>query len=76
MPGPETGGFPATIEVEDQHRPIHDVLTEGERPKRLGAPAQAHIEVDAGHHITGPEIDISGIDKFRRFPLGLPVRPR
>ncbi len=76
MPGPETGGFPATIEVEDQHRPIHDVLTEGERPKRLGAPAQAHIEVHAGHHITGPEIDISGIDKFRRFPLGLPVRFR
>ena len=76
MPGPTTGGFPPIIEVEDQHRPIQDVLTESDRPKRLGAPARAHVEVHAGHHATGREVDISGIDKFRRFPLGLPVRFR
>jgi hypothetical protein len=37
---------------------------------------QAHVEVHAGHRGTGREVDISGIDKFRRFPLGLPVRFR
>lgn len=74
VPGPATGGFPTTIEIEDQHRLIHDVLTESERPKRLGAPAQAHTEVHVGHHVTRHEVAISGIDKFRRFPLGMPVR--
>jgi hypothetical protein len=74
--GPDdTKAFPAELEVEDRHTPIEGVtpapavesLSAEQRSKTLalavdGAPAAAR------------RVDISGIDKYRRFPRGLPAQ--
>ncbi|XXT17510.1 LodA/GoxA family CTQ-dependent oxidase [Sorangium sp. So ce429] len=73
LKGPEdVGAFPAVIEVEDQHKPITDPTNKLGAKKRLGATVEAGPP-HAGAPGTAREIDISGIDKFRRFPGGLPV---
>lgn len=73
LEGPkDTDAFPAVIEVEDQHKPISDVIPKHGVMKSLKAAAQAG-PAHAGAPGTAREIDISGIDKFRRFPAGLPV---
>jgi hypothetical protein len=74
-PGPEdTDAFPPLLEVEDQHKPIvpDEVLKHGKTKilKSLTEAGHAH----AGAPGTAREIDISGIDKFRRFPGGLPIQ--
>jgi hypothetical protein len=83
-PGPtDTKAFPAELEVEDRHKPIHDVMSEhkhkdlsDEERKQISALRGASHE-RAAHGgapgVTG-RVDISGIDKFHRFPLGLPVQ--
>jgi L-Lysine epsilon oxidase N-terminal/L-lysine epsilon oxidase C-terminal domain len=76
VPGPTDGdAFPHTLEVEDRHEPITDVISEETRPKRLGSAAQV-TGVHAGMPGTSHDVDISGIDKVRRFPSGLPVKFR
>lgn len=68
LPGPtDTPDFPSVIEVEDQHIPIPDVMP---HPAPPHAVALARAEV-----ATAPaEVDLSGIEKVRRFPGGLPVQ--
>ncbi len=73
-PGPsDTGAFPALIEVEDRHEPIKDVIPKEKRAKRVGSAARAG-GVHAGAPGTSHGVDITGIDKFHRFPQGLPVK--
>jgi L-Lysine epsilon oxidase N-terminal/L-lysine epsilon oxidase C-terminal domain len=83
-PGPtDTKAFPAQLEVEDRHKPIHDVMSEhkhknlsDEERKQIAALRGASHEHAAHGGAPGVarRVDISGIDKFRRFPLGLPVQ--
>jgi hypothetical protein len=83
-PGPaDTKAFPAELEVEDQHKPIHDVMSDhkhkglsGEERKQITALRGASHERAAHGGAPGVtrRVDISGIDKFHRFPLGLPVQ--
>jgi hypothetical protein len=74
-PGPtDTDAFPAVIEVEDRRKTIHDVIPKsGKGPDSLKSPVD-RAAIHAGAPGTRRGVDISGIDKFRRFPLGLPVR--
>jgi len=54
--GPSDGAFPAYLEVEDQHKPIPDVM-----------PASATAE----HGAAAGRVDLRAIEKVRRFPGGL-----
>ncbi len=63
---PDHENFPAYMEVEDQHVPIHDVS--------LNATSQKHKgDVHVGSKPAAPadSIDLSLIEKVRRFPRGL-----
>jgi len=83
MPGPTDKEFPPVLEVEDQHKPIHDVRSEhktqnlsvDERKRMFALRAAGH---ERGVHGGAPgvyrQVDISSIDKFHRFPRGLPVQ--
>ncbi len=73
-PGPrDTDAFPDVIEVEDRHEMIHDVIRrDGKGPRQLET-VGPHARVQGGARSGAREVDISGIDKFRRFPGGLPV---
>jgi L-Lysine epsilon oxidase N-terminal/L-lysine epsilon oxidase C-terminal domain len=74
MPGPtDSKAFPEVIEVEDQRKLIPDIIFERARPKRLGSAAQA-AGLHAGTPGTSRTTDISGTEKFHRFPSGLPVK--
>jgi hypothetical protein len=81
LDAPADHAFPR-MEVEDQHKPIPDVPLAGDderRKKQLAEhPAVAaralRQNARAGAPGTSHGIDISGIDKFRRFPAGLPVQ--
>jgi L-lysine epsilon oxidase C-terminal domain len=83
MPGPTDHEFPPQLEVEDQHKPIQDVMSESERAnltaeQRRQAVALRGASRESGAHAGAPgvyrRVDISGIDKFHRFPQGLPVQ--
>ena len=54
--GPSDGAFPAYLEIEDQHKPIPDVM-----------PASATAE----HGAAAGRVDLRAIEKVRRFPGGL-----
>lgn len=74
MPGPtDSEAFPPVMEVEDQHPLIPDVMSERASLKRLGSAAQA-ARLHAGGLVTSRAADISGADKFHRFPSGPPVK--
>ena len=68
QPGPGDAAFPAEIEVEDRRSTIHDVIPKHGTSKSLTGSAHA------GAPGTARRVDISGIDKFRRFPNGLAVQ--
>jgi hypothetical protein len=73
-PGPnDTDAFPAVIEVEDRRKTIHDVIPKNGTTKSLKSASHAGA-AHAGAPGVARQLDISGIDKFRRFPLGLPVQ--
>jgi hypothetical protein len=73
-PGPEdTDAFPAILEVEDQHKPIPDEISKNRKTNSLKSVSEAG-HAHAGAPGTAREIDISGIDKFHRFPGGLPIQ--
>jgi hypothetical protein len=65
--------FPPVIEVEDRRATIHDVIPKHGVSKSLKAAAHAGA-AHAGSPGTARQVDISGIDKFRRYPGGLPVQ--
>jgi hypothetical protein len=68
LAGPtDTDVFPPVIEVEDRHIPIPDVMPHPARPPVV---AFERAEVAAAP----AEVDLSGIEKVRRFPGGLPVQ--
>ena len=69
----DTDAFPPAIEVEDQHVLIDDVIPKHGTSKSLKAAAHAGA-AHAGAPGTARRVDISRIDKFRRFPGGLPVQ--
>lgn len=71
--GPGDPAFPATIEVEDRRHTIHDVIPKHGTTKSLKSTSHKGAP-HAGAPGTARQLDISGIDKFRRFPLGLPVQ--
>jgi len=67
LTGPaDTNVFPPVIEVEDRHTPIPDVMPHAPQPQVMGL-AVERVEAAA-------EVDLSGIEKVRRFPGGLPVQ--
>ena len=70
----DTDAFPATIEVEDRRKTIHDVIPKSGRGPRSLTSAAHQGATHAGAPGTNRRVDISDIDKFRRFPLGLPVQ--
>ena len=68
LAGPtDTTDFPSVIEVEDQHIPIPDVMPHPAQPQ-VAALARAEAPERQA------EVDLSGIEKVRRFPGGLPVQ--
>ncbi|RKH66254.1 LodA/GoxA family CTQ-dependent oxidase [Corallococcus llansteffanensis] len=67
----DTDAFPAVIEVEDQHKPIQDVIPPEARVRRRGTATGSSVGV---HHREAPsaaKVDVRGIEKVRRFPGGL-----
>lgn len=83
-PGPADGAFPAEIEVEDSHKLIvaddkddaalNEALMTGALLK--GAPRSARVSASAvgvvrGAGASAADVDLSGIEKVRRFPNGL-----
>lgn len=69
MKGPtDSASLPTEVEVEDQHRPIEDVMT---KHTRIGRPAGSHVGVKSGAGASAADVDLSDIEKVRRFPMGL-----
>jgi len=68
--GPPGDVFPTYIEVEDQHKPIPDVMAGDHGMKEMvaghAAPAASH-----GAPVTAKRVDLTKIEKVRRFPGGL-----
>ena len=80
LPGPADGAFPAQLEVEDEHRLIAVEAGDdaaaieariGSTPASPAAPALS--SVGASHRVgrSAADVDVSGIEKVRRFPGGL-----
>ncbi len=76
MDGPrDCDAFPGTLEVEDRHKPIHDVISAAETAEGRKLRAQ-RTTTHAGAAGTSRAVDLSGIEKVRRFPGGLPIQTR
>jgi hypothetical protein len=78
--GPEDGeAFPRVIEVEDEHRPIapksaddaSENLAQMTVAGTAAPPTNSHVGTRPGHAASAADIDLSGIEKVRRFPGGL-----
>jgi hypothetical protein len=75
-PGPTDGAFPARIEVEDRHKPIHDVLAQKdkshrERARRTTAGKASGSSAGVSARASARSVDLTGIEKVRRFPSGI-----
>jgi hypothetical protein len=69
--GPGDGVFPAQIEVEDQHKPIPDVI-QPEEPAKAVFTHRLTPQVTNGAPLAPPRrVDLTAIEKVRRFPHGL-----
>lgn len=64
----DTDAFPPVLEVEDRHDPIPDAIPKAASKHTLRAAA------NVGAAPAQKEVDVSGIEKVRRFPGGLPVQ--
>ena len=65
--------FPRWLEVEDQHKPIEDVI------KRADQQSQRAAELARTHGVSPTHtkiVDLSNIEKVRRFPGGLEPRTK
>jgi hypothetical protein len=81
LPGPSDGAFPALIEVEDEHRLIpaeagdEAAAIEARLGATSGAAGGAPVlsSLGASHRVgrSAADVDVSGIEKVRRFPGGL-----
>ncbi|CAM3501884.1 hypothetical protein G4177_25345 [Corallococcus sp. ZKHCc1 1396] len=67
----DTDAFPAVIEVEDQHKPIPDVIPTDDRSRLLGTATGSAVGSHHGEAASAAKVDVSGIEKVRRFPGGL-----
>jgi hypothetical protein len=63
----DTDAFPDVIEVEDQHGPLPT-------PALTGRTLMLTTHPHAGAPAPRGELDLTGIEKVRRFPHGLPVQ--
>lgn len=75
-PGPSDAAFPETLEVEDRHLPIPSGDAEAAETgaRRLGAsgsPSGSGVSVRRTPRPSATDVDVSGIEKVRRFPSGL-----
>ncbi|MBV8868586.1 MAG: LodA/GoxA family CTQ-dependent oxidase, partial [Acetobacteraceae bacterium] len=68
--GSPDGAFPARIEVEDQHKPIQDVIPKAE-PARAAFAHPAAAPASTAPSPPARRIDLTTIEKVRRFPGGL-----
>lgn len=69
-PGPvDQTHFPATMEVEDQHIPIHDMPAPDAHAG--AARHEKHVQIGAAAVVSGDSVDLMTIEKVRRFPRGL-----
>lgn len=68
--GPADGNFPTIIEVEDQHKLIHDVIPKP-HPAEVSNATQANGPAVNGTPVRPHRIDLGTIEKVRRFPHGL-----
>ena len=81
LPGPADGAFPAVIEVEDSHRliPVESGDAAAAVEARTGQTSGATTgtpslsSLGASHRVgrSAADVDVSGIEKVRRFPGGL-----
>ena len=71
-PGPaDRENFPSVIEVEDQHPKIKDLsTTDASRSRDASHPG---LRVGARKSGDAHKLDLTDIEKVRRFPRGLPV---
>jgi hypothetical protein len=71
--GPKDKDFPQVVEVEDQHEPIKDLIKKDE--KELGRTMVAAPSASHGAKLPRKEaVDLTIIEKVRRFPGGLTPR--
>ncbi|NPU13495.1 hypothetical protein HL666_22255 [Bradyrhizobium sp. 83002] len=68
--GPGDAAFPAMIEVEDQHEPIKDATDTPQAQKKLRA-AGTRVSSQRGTPAVFVDVDLTQIEKVRRFPGGL-----
>lgn len=67
---PDRENFPAYMEVEDQHVPIHDVSLHAAEHKHHTNDSY-HIHIGSKPAAPAESIDLTIIEKVRRFPRGL-----
>lgn len=77
--GPDGGeAFPKLIEVEDEHRPIATKSTDDSAENlaqmtglvAATPPTNSHVGTRSVHGPSAADVDLSGIEKVRRFPNG------
>lgn len=74
----DSDSFPPVIEVEDEHKDIDPVEADeaAENEARMmqappsGRPSNSHVGVRRGSGRSAADVDLSGIEKVRRFPGG------
>ena len=71
----DCGAFPPVVEVEDQHKPIQDVIAKDGGEKRRPGETRFAATHGAVPHPT-QTVDLTSIEKVRRFPGGLPPQIR
>lgn len=68
--GPADGVFPTELEVEDRHKPIHDIIPKPHPAERMASGHGVGVVIN-GVPTAAPAVDLSVIEKVRRFPRGL-----
>ena len=69
--GPPGQDFPAQVEIEDQHKPIPDVIKEAEPAKPVFSHHHTPEVMNGAPLIPTYGVDLTAIEKVRRFPRGL-----
>jgi hypothetical protein len=69
--GPGDGVFPAQVEVEDQHKPIPDVIEPAEPAKAVFTRHRTPQATISTPVAPARRVDLTAIEKVRRFPHGL-----
>jgi hypothetical protein len=69
--GPGDGVFPTQVEVEDQHKPIPDVIQPEEPAEAMFAHRLTPQVTNGAPLAPARRVDLTAIEKVRRFPRGL-----